>query len=386
MFNTTKHLALRGHQMKMVVFGTEEAASLEELRQYCDLSVVKHNTNSSWNGALVNVISRIPYTVSKYHTDAMFQKLSEIVIHSHIDIVHVDFLHMAVYGIFLKKKYGLPVILREHNVDSLIMERFARNQKNRLLRWYANLQHKKLLQYEPKTCEQFDCCVMMTAEDEQRLRAMSDRVRMAVIPAGVDIPATTGQASEEPKNILFLASLDWLPNVDGFFWFYDNVLPLVLREEPQIHVSIVGKGHSPRLQQLTHPNIRFIGFVEEVAPYIQAAQICVVPLFAGGGMRIKILEMLAHRKCVVSTSVGCEGIEVKNGRELLIADEAAAFAFSIISVLRNHNLRVSLGNNARKLIEAKYAWFPIGAAFEKVYLQCLEKRGKETSAGRGQKV
>ncbi len=380
MFNPTKYLALRGHQIKMAVFGTEDAASLEELRHYCDLSVVQHNTNSSWHGALMNVISRIPYTVSKYHSEVMFQKLSEMVIHSPIDIVHVDFLHMAVYGIFLKKKYGLPVILREHNIDSIIMERFASNQKNRLLRWYAGLQHKKLLRYEPEICEKFDRCVMITHEDERRLRAMSGQVQTTVIPAGVDIPATTTQATEEPGNILFLASLDWRPNVDGFFWFCEQVLPLVLREEPQIRVSIVGKGPSPRLQRLIHPNIRFIGFVEDVVPYLQAAQACIVPLFAGGGMRIKILEMFAHRKCVVSTAVGCEGIEVENGRELLIADEAPGFARSLIRILRDQALRASLGNNARKLAEVKYAWPQIGAAFENVYLQCLDERKKASSA------
>jgi glycosyltransferase involved in cell wall biosynthesis len=306
----------------------------------------------------------------------MFRKLGEFVERNSFDIVHVDHLHMAVYGVFLNKQYGLPIVLREHNVEFAIMERFANNQKNSLLCWYAKLQYTKLLKYEPEICSKFDRCVMITAEDERRIRAMSDRVRTTVIPAGVDLPAIANHAQEESKSILFLASLDWLPNVDGFFWFHEKVLPLVLHEEPEIVLSVVGNGHAPRLANLRHPNIRFIGFVDDVAPYIWAAQVCVVPLLAGGGIRIKILEMFAHGKCVVSTSVGCEGIEVENGRELLIADEPVEFASSIVSVLRNQDLRMSIGNNARRLVERKYAWRQIGAAFEKAYIQCLNERNK----------
>jgi glycosyltransferase involved in cell wall biosynthesis len=212
---------------------------------------------------------------------------------------------------------------------------------------------------------------MITREDEQRLHALSNQARTTVIPAGVDLPALVNHETEEPKSILFLASLDWLPNVDGFFWFCENVLPIVAREEPGIRVAIVGKGSSPRLQQLEHPNIRFTGFVEDVAPHLHAAQVCIVPLFAGGGMRIKILEMFAHRKCVVSTSVGCEGIAAAHERELLIADEAPEFARSLVRALRDQELRRSLGNNARKLVEREYDWQQIGAAFEKVYHEII---------------
>ena len=367
MFHITKQMAERGHYVKMVAFGNEEPTSLAGLRRYCELSIVKQNTNRLWPRAIFNVMSNIPYTISKYHTDSMFSALREIVEHLPFDIVHIDHLHMAVYGVFLKERYGLPIVLREHNLESTIMERFARTQKNLLLRGYATLQHRKLRVYEPDMCAKFDRCVMITAEDEERMRAMSNQIRTTVIPAGFDLPVTPEVVPEKPKSILFLSSLDWQPNVDGFLWFYEKVFPLVLRQEPGLDVMIVGKGCSPRLKQLKHPNIRFVGFVEDVVPYIQAAQVCIVPLFAAGGMRIKILEMFAHRKCVVSTTVGCEGIEVENGQELLVADEATEFARNLISVLRNHDLRTSLGNNARRLVENKYAWHQIGAAFESVY-------------------
>ncbi|MCI0697896.1 glycosyltransferase family 4 protein [candidate division KSB1 bacterium] len=370
-FNITKHLALRGHQVKMVAFGTETSAAAASLRQFCELFIVQHQTSSNRIEALRSLASKVPYTMSKYHTPAMFAKLVELVEHYQIEVVHVDLLHMAIYGIFLKERYGLPIVLREHNVELTIMERFTENQKNPLLRWYATLQHQKLLRYEPEICAQFDYCAMITREDEQRIRALSNQARTTIIPAGVDLPALADSTPEESRSILFLASLDWLPNVDGFFWFYKNVLPQILREEPEVRVSIVGKGYSARLQNLRHPNIRFIGFVEDVTPHLQAAQVCIVPLFAGGGMRIKILEMFSHRKSVVSTSVGCEGIAAAHGQDLLVADEASEFARSVVRALRDKELRLSLGNNARRLVERKYDWKQIGAAFEKVYHEII---------------
>jgi len=377
MFNITKHLALRGHQIHMAAFGKEDSTSLEGLREHCEPTLVKHDTSTRRIDAAANLFSKIPYTISKYHLEAMYRVLSEIVKQAAIEVVHVDLLHMATYGIFLKKNYNLPIILREHNFESTLMERFLRNQTNPALRWYAGNQYRKLRSYEPRIGAQFDRCVMITRDDEQRIRALSNQLQTVVIPAGVDLPDDT-DSREKPGSILFLASLDWPPNVDGFFWFYENVFPHILRAEPEIHLSILGKGDSPRLKQLVHPNIHFIGFVEDVVPYIKSAKICIVPLFAGGGMRIKILEMFAHRKCVVSTSIGSEGIDVQDECELLIADDPVEFAQKLLCAFRDRKLRQFLGNNARKLVENKYAWPQVGAAFEKVYDEVIntKKLGK----------
>lgn len=379
MFHITKQMAERGHYIKMIAFGADETASLAGLRRYCELSIVKHSTIRRWLGAVSSVMSKTPYNISKYRADSMFAALRDVVEHSSFDIVHVDHLHMAAYGVFLKERYGLPIVLREHNLETTIMERFALTQKNPLLRGFANLQYRKLRRYEPEIGAKFDRCVMITPQDEQRMRNLSSRVRTTVIPAGFDLRAVTDAVPEKPKSILFLSSLDWRPNIDGFMWFYENVFPQILREEPEAVVTIVGKGHSPRLKQLDHHNLRFVGFVENVVPYLQSAQVCIVPLFTGGGIRIKILEMFAHRKCVVSTSVGCEGIEAENERELLIADDAAGFARSLLQALRNHEMRVLLGSNARKLIEDRYDWSQIGAAFEKVYIECVEENKRHTA-------
>ncbi len=367
MFNVTKHLALRGHQIKVIAFGTEEQTSLADLQQYCELSIVKHKTRNNWFDALVNLGSRIPFTVSKYHTELMFHRLSEEFASSPVDIVQIEFLHMAAYGVFLKERYKVPIVLRAHNVDSTIMKRFADSQDNAFLQWYAFLQYRRLLRYEAEVCPKFDCCILFTDEDERRFRALSNPVRTVVIPAGVDVPVDSPSVPEQDKSILFMASLDWAPNVDGFFWFYRHVLPLLLSQEPEIKVTIIGKGEAPRLKVLAHPNIKYVGYVADVTPFLQAAQVCIVPLLAGGGIRMKILEMFAYRKCVIATSVGCEGIQARNGEELLVSDDPGEFARHTLIALQNRDLRMTLGTKARRLVEEKYEWRKIGSAFEQVY-------------------
>lgn len=379
-FNITKHLAQRGNKIHLVTFDTEKTAALGELREYCELVTVRHDLSNHWRGALRTLFSRTPYNMSKYRTPAMFHTLQEMFTKNRFDIVHVDHLHMALYGVFLKEKYRLPIVLREHNFEATIMERFALHQKNPFVRTYAKLQYRRLLQYEAELCARFDCCAMITPEDEQRLFKVAPTARTKVIPAGVDIVPLQPETPEQAHSVLFLASLDWQPNVDGFLWFYEQALPILLRENPAITITIVGKGAAPRLAQLSHSNVRFVGFVKELKPYLEAAAVCIVPLLTGSGMRLKILEMFAHGKCVVSTPIGCEGIAVEDERELLIAESAEGFAKKILRALQSSGLRVKLGKQARQLVEERYGWQQIAAAFEQLYFELITESLKDASA------
>lgn len=366
-FNITKHLALRGHRVHMATFDIGETPTFDELRQYCELTTLPHDLKNRWQGALLNLPSRVPYNMAKYRAPEMFRKLEEIVVRDQFDVVHVDHVHMAIYGAFLKEKFGVPIVIREHNFEATIMARFAENQKNLVLRAYAHLQYRRLLRYEADMCSRFDRCVMITAEDERRLLSVSPQARTTVIPAGVQLPVLPDRAAETPHNILFLASLDWRPNVEGFLWFYQQILPMVLQQEPKAKVTVVGKGAAPELEQLSHPNVNFVGFAHDLSEYFARAQVCIVPLLTGGGMRLKILEMFAHGKCVVATPVGCEGIAVQDGRELLVAERAETFAQQVLRALQTPGLRASLGANARTLVETRYDWRQIAADFEQVY-------------------
>ncbi|HTP79344.1 MAG TPA: glycosyltransferase family 4 protein, partial [Bacteroidota bacterium] len=323
-----------------------------------------------------SLLSPFPYSVSRYYHKAFVRALDEELEREKFDVVHVDHLAMAPYGVHARKTRGVPIVLRGHNLETRFLRRYLDLETNPFVRMYGTLELPKLRRYEASVCGKYDMCAMITRDEADELLRMAPAVRQTVIPAGVELPAKPSTTGEEEKHILFLALLDWKPNVRGFMWFYEKVFPLLLSQEPNVILSIAGKGDSSELKNLNHPNVRFEGFVESVAPILARNQVCIVPLFAGSGMRVKVLEFLAHGKAIVSTSVGCEGIQVRPGRDILVADRPDEFARAILRLLKNPALRVSLGKQGRNLVQKKYGWKSIAKQFEDVYREVNRSRAK----------
>ncbi len=378
-FNITKHLALRGHNITLVALSKDRYhGDLSELRRYCRLECVYKNTSNSVLGAVGNLFSPVPYTISKYHGRQVERKLEELLTTQRFDIVHIDHLHMADYGQFVKERFGLPILLREHNVEMMIMKRLSQEQRNPLFKWYAQLQYRRLYRYEPAMCALFDKCLMVTSEDEERIRGLNPTVQTCVVPAGVDVSYFSPRSgvSKEQFSILWFGSLDWLPNVDSFWWFYKQIFPRVEERCPTVKLYVVGKSPPPNVRSLRTDNAVVIGFVRDVRDYIARCQVCVVPLRIGGGMRIKILEALAMEEAVVSTATGCEGIAVTNREHLLIADDEGEFARHILELFENEPLRKKIGRRGRELVERLYGWEGIAEQLEDQYLKVLGSRNR----------
>jgi glycosyltransferase involved in cell wall biosynthesis len=368
-YNITKHLSLRGHGIRFVTFGDPDVKIAPQVAMFCNPRIIKTNTKHSIAKVVSSLLHGEPYVVRKYYSRKFSDALDDECRNNRFDIVHADHLAMAPYAIRLKKKYGMPIVLREHNLETFFFERLG-DQENRLfIRYFAKFEASRLRVYEPLICMEFNRCVMITEKEKKRLEQMNPLVRAMTIPAGVNIANTSNNIESEQPSILFLSSLDWEPNVQGFFWFYENVLPRLVEENPSIIVTIIGKGECKKIQHLSHPNVRVVGYVEDVSPYIGRSWLAIVPLFTGSGMRIKILELFAHGKAVVSTSVGCEGINVRHGGEILIADTPGEFGDCVLRIMRDEGLRRSLGSSALKLVKENHTWETVAEQLEKVYQQ-----------------
>lgn len=380
-FNITKNLALLGHEVKMVALVNPTSENLEGLTRYCKLEVAPVNTRTSVLGVLVNTWRKTPYTMAKYHSQTAADRILDIVRSEKFDLVHVDHLHMAYYGQLVKQQTDLPVVLRQHNLETTILERFYRIQKNPLIRCYAYLEFKKLCTYEPDLCKNFDLCMMITREDEHGLKRMSPTARTVTIPAGVDTSYfhPTG-LPEEPLSIISVASMDWRPNVDAVLWFCDKVLPIIRHEYPSVKFHIVGKGVPRAILARASDNVIVAGFVPDVRELLSRSAVVVVPLRVGGGMRIKILNALAMGKAIVSTSVGCEGIDVIHRQNIFIADTAESFARGVVDLLRDEKLRRQLGEQGLSLVKARYEWQYLVGKMEAEYLQLVSSRRKVESS------
>ena len=380
-FNLTKYLSFREHKITLLSVTANQVENIQvdiqKLRKWCDVKVVYKNTKTKLWGLLLNLFFRIPYTISKYHSRKVKDAIREILSREKFDIVHIDSLHMAYYSRFINREFNLPIVLREHNVETTIMERFYKNQKSLFIKFYAYLQWKKLRRYEAKTCEVFDKCFMTTKEDEERIRKMNPGVKSCIIPVGVDLSYFyPSKIKEEPFSLIFVGSMKWLPNIDGVLWFHSEVLPRIKEIFSEVKFYIVG--HEPPMEvkelEKRDKNIIVTGFVEDVRPYVAKSSLYVVPLRIGGGMRLKILEAMAMEKPVVSTLIGVEGVEAANGKDIIIAANAENFAERIIKLLKNKDYRKIIGKNGRKLVEEKYKWESILEKLEEKYVEVVRRR------------
>lgn len=221
------------------------------------------------------------------------------------------------------------------------------------LYWFEFLKLKKLecslrkLPYEFAVCSEID------------RRAIGQGASAWVIPNGIDIPVSRGSRESDQTDpiLLFVGLMSYEPNVDAALFFAQRVLPLIQRHVPTVKFLIVGKDPTPEIRRLDNGQSVFVtGTVPEVSDYLLKSTVAVVPIRFGGGTRIKILEAMAHRKAIVSTTIGAEGIEAQPGKHLLVADSPEDFAQACTLLLKDDCLRNRLSEEGFKLVRDRYQW------------------------------
>ena len=377
-FNITKHLAQRGHNVTMLALDRTPGVDAKPLEEFCDLIRVRHSNRNSVPRALMNLFSEDPYNISKYDSPAYAEALSDLLARKTFDVVHVDHLHMARYGVSCRQQRQLPIVLREHNIESVIVERFAENARPALLQVWARMQARRIRDYEGRLAARYDMCCAVTQEDKKRLLKLAPTARVCVVPAGVDeslfVPEVAEEGDAMPGSIALFGSFDWLPNQDALSWFVKSIFPLVVSQYGDARLTIVGKDIPGEVQELRGKGITIRGFVPDLRHELRKHLLTVVPLRMGGGMRLKIVESFAMQIPVVSTSIGCEGIECRDGEHLLIADTEKEFAGQVVRMLTDRRLREKLSRSAWTLARERYRWETAAESLETVYREAIGRR------------
>jgi len=266
-------------------------------------------------------------------------------------------------------------VLRSQNLEMNIMKRYFENKKNFLIKYYAKLQYKKFLKYEPLVCSSFDLCIMISNIDKKELLKFNPDINVISIPAGVDNTLLEIPKKEViPYSLVHIGHTDWYPNYDALNWFINEVFPGLIREIPAVQLFIYGGGNTYKfpIPKKLRNNVVNKGFVSDLWSELQDKALAIVPLRIGGGIRIKILELLASGTNIITTSIGKEGIDVKNGKELLIADSKEEIIQKILDFFQGKYDVNKLRENGKKLIVENYTWAVIAAKFEKVYNELIE--------------
>jgi len=402
------------HEVTLVSFvrGDDTPEALAHLRGICAAVHAVPMRRSAWHNVAAGIgglATGRPVTIVRDEMPEMAALLRKLVAQpaaeGGFDVVHADQLSMAWWSrlaIDAAARAGRPVrsLLDEHNAIYLLTERMAANERRPLHRLIMRREARAFRAYEAAMLRSHDAILTVTEEDRGHLQALLREAgaprsssapdlpsssfllpsSITVVPICVDPEqvAVVPREGDGPPRILHLGTMFWPPNVAGVLWFAREVLPRVWETVPEARFVIVGKNPPAEVVALgADPRIAVTGYAADARPYLAAADAFVVPLHAGGGMRVKILDAWLWGLPVVSTTIGAEGIEVRDGENILIADGAEAFAGATVRVLRDGGLNAQVRGAGRAWVEEKYAWRVVYARVDAVY----DELGRKAAAG-----
>ncbi|MGB8113633.1 MAG: glycosyltransferase family 4 protein [Candidatus Sulfotelmatobacter sp.] len=311
----------------------------------------------------IRLFSSEPYSITKYCRPEVRRRLQALLKQETYDIILCDF--MVAAGVI---PWDCPTskVIFTHNVEAAIWRRHYQVAANPLWRAISWVEWRKMEAAERRYLRLTDQVLTVSEADRDTFAHFLDPGKITVIPTGVDVAYFQPMPVEEtPNSLVFTGSMDWLPNEDAMLYFVDSILPLIKQQCPAVSIEVVGRKPSRNLQALAEreKSMRLTGWVEDIRPFVARGSICIVPLRIGGGTRLKIFEAMAMSKAIVSTSVGAEGLAVRAGENILLADTPDDFANSVVSLLRDPNERKRLGTSARALVQEKYSWSKVAETF-----------------------
>lgn len=343
---------------------------LENLCESVDI-IISPSGSSKWRQLftiILNLFSPLPFTVHKNYFKNVRTKIKKLIENNKIDLVHVDILPLALY---YKDFKSLPKILVDHNVEFLRLFRWMTVESNIFLKVFLYYQFLKLRSFEKKICPKFERCVVVSEEDRHILETMCKSTNFITLPNGVDVHyyRPTNNIKIINNSLIWVGGMRYAYSADAVDYFLDKILPLIRFKIPNIITTFIGDNPTSKLikNAKENPNIKVLGYVDDVRSYIERAALFIAPIRCGSGTKIKVLNAMALEKAVVTTSIGVEGIKAIPNEDIMIADTPRDFAQKSIYLLEHPQEAERVGKKGRKIIEKYYAWEMIGQKMYPVY-------------------
>lgn len=320
----------------------------------------------------VALLQRKPVVIARDRMPAMYKLLRQLIASREFDAVHADQTSMVEYALWsaehISQVHGrMPLrVLDAHNALFLVVKRMAQGAQQPVWRQFLTWEARRLERYEHATYNRFDHVVFVTAEDRSRLQLE----HAAVIPICADPLATVPVLrTRGAAGVTFVGALHWPPNAQGVHWFARESWPAVHAAMPEAQLTVIGKAPPPEVTALAQelPNVAVTGYIDDLQPILSETGAFVVPLLAGGGMRVKIVDAWTWQLPVISTAIGAEGVCYEDGVNLLIADRPLDLAAAVIRVLQDPVLGQRLAAAGRRTAEAVYSWQVIYRRWNAIY-------------------
>jgi glycosyltransferase involved in cell wall biosynthesis len=359
-YNILKHLGSK-HQVTLLTFvrSDSEVASLEHLRAFCseiDFCKITRSAFENCRNAVRSLVSAKPFIILRDLQPEMVSKVHNA-LQWQPDLVYVDHLQMFQY---VPEGLQCPVVLDNHNVEWLIIRRFASTSMPIHQRFFASIEWRKLRKYEICACRRADLVITVTENDRNILIANGVPAwKVVSLPIGVHVSSLQPvELARSDRKITTFGTMSWPPNVDSVVYFARMIYPRIKRCIPGVQFNVIGKNPPSKVLSLARKDfsIKVLGYVEELCSAVIGTAAFVVPLRIGSGMRVKILDAMAMGLPVVTTSIGCEGIDLKPGEHALVVDSPSEFAEAVVYLIQNYEARVRLGKSGRAFVEQHHSW------------------------------
>jgi polysaccharide biosynthesis protein PslH len=349
MNSITQGLLKQGVKVKVLTICTPkhdfDRALLDQLYvQLTEIESVFVNTDLHPKDALLSLLKGESYNVNRFY-DAKFEKLIVATINNQpFDVVHLESLFVLPYLESIRKCFNGKVVVRTHNIEHIIWQDLASVERNPIKRKYLSVLAKQLKKFEISNLKKVDGIASISGNDKDIFKQMGCAVSSTTIPYGLQVGK---MLSTTHKGLFFMGALDWQPNIDGINWLSERVAKSL-----SCPVKIAGRNPSKELNLTS--NMELIGEIDDASLFMKSNGIMLVPLFSGGGIRIKILEAMSWGVPIVATNKAVEGLAVEHGKHALITDDPGQFACYANQLLEDSSLCQTLAQNAYSFVQKNY--------------------------------
>lgn len=386
-FHLLKHLSQSyGHQVVLVSFLSADERYFGELEKFCSIEtpIRIHRAKSVYGQVtqaakrmldIHNISSKLkkgrPFIdlLDYYYSPSMMRTVQRVLEREKPDILYLT-RPMANYA----QNIPMPKVIQPYDAVHEWHRQMYRAAKGiKKLLYYAT--YRMTGSYEANVYSKFDACLVVTKEDKELLTSLCSHMNCIVLPNGVDTEYFKPVDVEEDfPSMIFVSDMSGSPTTDNIFHFYKEIFPMIRKEIPEVKLYLVGRNPAREISKLAcDHSVIVTGYVDSVRPYLAKSSIFIAPMIMGTGIKNKVLEAMAMGKCIITTPIGVQGIDAIPLEHMIVANDPKEFATCTIELLKHKQLRQKLGDNARKLIEAKYSWKKITERLDQIFREVVNR-------------
>jgi len=359
-YNTIKGLANHGEEVTVFSvnarkYNTDVKLLNDPLLDKINLITAPINTDINIWKAFLSLFTKKSYTIFRFYQLSTIARLKNLLKHSEFDIIQLEGLVVLPYLDVIRQNSKARIVYRAHNIEHQLWELLASSERSLLRRIYLKILAKRFYRFERDNLNKPDAILTINISDQSHLKFLGCNISLENFPVAIDPEDYKADLSKvEYPSVFHLGAMDVIPNLESVEWFIQFVWNDLNQLNSNLKFHIAGKDIPKSFYDYQEDDILLYNNIEDAREFMNSKAVMVVPLRSGSGMRVKIIEGMAMKKCIISTSLGAEGINYEHGKNILIADTSDEFYKYILQCTTDRKLCESIGENARKLVEKEY--------------------------------